>query len=203
MKLIRSWPINPPKDRARVKDGMERFMQDKYDYRGLADYDDDIVLIEWDVAVDRDELVHFIEHARREPDRPLGAPFKLFRDSAYGNEPEWPEGVEWVWPLLHWKGEGSRPGPRPGDPDTPGSYTEMAQPGDPTCNGISFGLVYLPRKLLRAHEDAWPGRVADVSFSVWHYENVRPDIPICWHVRPAHLHYDLPTVEPRKGKRKG
>lgn len=197
MKLIRSWPIHPPKGRARVKDCIERFYQDKFDYRGLADYDDDILLIEWDLAVDRDELEHFIEHALREPKRPLAAPFKLYRNSAYGSLGNWPSDTPWVWPLLHWRGEGTRPGPNPGDPDIPGSYTEMAQVGDPTCNGISFGLTYLPRKLLRAHEAAWDGRVSDTSFSSWHYFNVRPDMRICWHARPAHLHYELPEVPAR------
>ena len=197
MRLLRSWPANPPKDRARVKDCIERFVMDGFDYRGLADYDDDILLIEWDVAVDLDELEHFIDHARREPKRPLATPFKLWRRSAYGAATNWPDGVEWFWPLLHWRGEGSRPGPSDGDPDLPGSHTEMAQMGDPTCNGFSFGLVYLPRKLLRAHEAARDGRVSDTSFSVWHFHNVRPDARICWHVRPTHLHYDLPVVPQR------
>lgn len=191
MRLIRSWPANPPKGRSRVVDGLDRFVMDGFDYRGLADYNDDVVLLEWDIAVDGDDLDHFIEHAQREPKRPLASPYKLHRASAYGDL--LPGDVPWVWPLLHWVGPGSRPGPVPGDPDVPGTHSEMAQMGDPTCNGFSFGLVYLPRKLIRRHEAAWDGRISDTSFSVWHYNHVRPDAPICWHVRPVHLHYDVPA----------
>jgi hypothetical protein len=36
MKLIRSWPANPPKDGARVKDNLERLVLDGFDYWGLA-----------------------------------------------------------------------------------------------------------------------------------------------------------------------
>jgi hypothetical protein len=198
VKLIRSWPANPPKGRARVEDGIERFLMDKGDYRGLADYDDDILLVEWDIAVNRDELVHFIEHALQEPERPLSAPVKFFRHSPYGSLHPWPDGVDSVWPLMHWRGEGTRPGPNAGGPDLPGSRTEIAKVGEPTCNGFTFGLVYLPRELVRAHEEAWDGRIFDHSFSAWHFYNVRPDVRICWEVRPSHLHYDLPSVPGRR-----
>ena len=40
-----------------------------------------------------------------------------------------------------------------------------------------------------------PKHFGDVSFSVWHYNNVRPDARVCWHVRPVHLHFDPPTFD--------
>jgi len=188
MKLVRSWPAVVPENRPHIVDGMDRVLIDKYDYRPLADLNDDVLLIEWDIAVGREEILHFAEHAEREPDRVLTAPYKLYRDSNYRDH--WPDPDNpWVWMLNHWVGEGSRPNGAQGE-TIPGTQTLMPQVGDPTCNGFGFGLVYLPRDLIRAFVATGPEHFGDVSFSVWHHNNVRPDVPICWHVRPVHLHFD-------------
>lgn len=192
MRLVRSWPAKPPANRPRVVDGIERFVIDNFDYRGLVDLDDDVLLLEWDIAVGLEDIEHFAEHAEREPERVLTAPYKLYRDSSYRDY--WPDPDQpWTWMLNHWVGEGSRPNAAQGQ-TIPGSETFMPEVGDKTCNGFGFGMVYLPRDLIRAFVETDPTRFMDVPFSVWHYHNVRHDVPICWHVRPVHLHFDVPSV---------
>lgn len=193
MRLIRSWPAVPP-NRPHVIDTMERLIIDEFDYRPLADLRDDVLLIEWDLAVGREEIEHFAEHATREPDRVLTAPYKLYRDSGY--RATWPEPDNpWVWMLNQWEGDGERPNLAQGE-TIPGSRTLMPQPGDATCNGFGFGMIYLPGELIRRFVEENPGKhFGDVSFSVWHYKNVRPDARVCWHVRPAHLNFEVPRSE--------
>jgi hypothetical protein len=196
MRLVRSWPARVPEGRPHVVDGMERLIIEDFDYRPLADLDDDVLLIEWDIAAGREEIEHFAEHAYREPKRVLTAPYKLYRDSGY--RPHWPEPDNpWVWMLNHWRGEGERPDAAQGE-TIPGSHTVMPDIGDPTCNGFGFGMIYLPRKLIRRFVKTDPSHFGDVSFSVWHFHNVRPDARICWHVRPVHLHADVPSVPERQ-----
>jgi hypothetical protein len=71
-------------------------------------------------------------------------------------------------------------------------------PADPVCHRFGFGMVYLPRALLAAFADDWLahnpyGNLTDETFSGWHYQiQTDPDVPICWDVRPVHLHYDPP-----------
>lgn len=201
MKLIRSWPaLELPEGRAYVEDGIERFYNTAYDYRGLADYNDDILLLEWDIAVGGQEIAHFAEHAYRTPDDVLAAPYRLYRTKRY--EHLWPEHdtVGWAWIMVDWLG-------REPDPDAlgvppPGEQLSGKQVGDQTANRVGFGMIYLPRKLIRKFCKAERGRLTDTSFSDWHYLNVRPDIPICWHVRPVHLHFDVPQMPARPKKEK-
>src|SRR6266705_1341970 len=81
MRLIRSWPAKPPAGRACVQDGMERLVMDGYDYRCIEAIDDDVLLLEWDIAIGEHELVRFAERARQAPDRVLVAPYPLYRST--------------------------------------------------------------------------------------------------------------------------
>jgi hypothetical protein len=76
MKLVRSWPAEIPEGRAYVVDDIPKFImgnegERQFDYRGLVDLDDDVVLIEWDIAVGGEQLALFMERAKAEPDRPV------------------------------------------------------------------------------------------------------------------------------------
>ena len=170
MKAIRSWPAKVPADRCYVVDTLPRLVMDRFDYRCLGDVDDDIVLLEWDVAVGKEDLEAFIAKAKAQPDRVLVAPYKIYTPTERAvalRRPFW----------VH---------RRYGDGE---STTRFVQPDDETCHLFGLGLAYLPRRIVAAFLKSWPGHFSDGSFSGWHYRNVTKEVPIAWDVRPVHLHY--------------
>ena len=81
MRVIRSFPETIPPGRAYVQDGLERFCMSGYDYTGLKQLGEDLVLLEWDIAVSELDLARFAERASGR-DWPMVAPY-LSRDSAH------------------------------------------------------------------------------------------------------------------------
>lgn len=172
MRLVRSWPARVPPGRAHVQDDLPRLVVEDYDYRVLGDVDDDVLLIEWDIAVGKEDLEEFAARAAAAPDRVLVAPYRLYAyQSGNSCPPRW----------AHRRYEGT--------PET-GRLVHV-QDGDPAAHLWGLGLTYLPRAFTRSFLAAWGGHVSDGSLSGWHYRNVRPDVPITWDIRPVHLHYDL------------
>jgi hypothetical protein len=176
VKLIRSWPAKIPTGRAYVIDTLERLVIDNHHYGPLADIDDDILLIEWDMAVDKQELIGFAGRARATPGRVLVAPYRIY----YPNLP-WPVPI---WAHRHWAGEPA------GMVNITGATP--VDDGDEYCQLFGLGLVYLPRGIVRAYfADAYSAHFGDTEFSSWHYRNVAHDVPIDWSTRPVHLNYRL------------
>lgn len=173
MKLIRSFPADVPPGRSYVVDDAKKFFNADYDYRGLAAFRDDVVHIDWDTAVSREDLACFADLAREHPDRVLVAPVPVYPDSRAGLPGT-------VWNLRRYTDGESRL-----------RYIEI---GEPTCHLFGFGMVYLPAKLLDAFERDWPGRFDDTGFAGWHYRHVEREVPIAWQVRPVHLHYRISEV---------
>lgn len=178
MKLVRSWPANIPEGRSYVVDDIPKFVMGgegrrEFDYRGLIDLNDDVVLIEWDIAVGGEHLALFMERAKAEPDKVRVAPYLLYRR---GNRmPQVPFYVHRI------RRE---------------SVRRWAQPGDTHCQYFGFGLVYLPADLLRRYVAQMGTRehFGDSEFSRWHMLNVTRDVPIDWDITLVHLHYQLPEV---------
>jgi hypothetical protein len=157
-----------------VVDTLPRLVMRDYDYRCLADIDDDVLLIEWDLAVDREGFERFIDLARSNPGDVLVAPYRLYKPTRTG-APELPQ------PIWCHRRYG------PGE-----TSTRFVTPDDETCHMFGLGLAYLPRAIVRAYLAAWPDlHFSDSSFSGWHYRHVRQETPIAWDVRPAHLHYAI------------
>lgn len=178
MKILRSWPERIPEGRNYVVDGLDRLVMSGYDYRVLADVDDDVLMLEWDMAVGGDDLEAFARRAKLAPDRVLVAPYRIYVSSG-GLE------VKLRQPIWCHRKFNS-------------PYTvEFVQPSDPVCHFFGFGMIYLPRvlveKFLPFLEQLGPGRNFDDStFSQWHYRNAPdPEVPITWDIRPVHLHYKL------------
>ena len=92
MRILRSFPNeDPPPGRGYVQDSLERFPQPAFDYTGLKAFADDVIIVEWDIAVSAADLAAFTERAGGEH-WPIVAPF-LNRDSAH---------------YMHWRADGLR-----------------------------------------------------------------------------------------------
>lgn len=177
MRLLRSWPAQIPPGRNYVNDQIERFVMDGYRYDRLAEVDDDILLLEWDVAVGVEDLERFIDRARSDPTRIIVAPYRLYVSTI--RETPLPGGPKWVHRY-----------------DT-GRHVDT---GDPFCHWFGLGMAYLPREIVRVFsidlanhlkQNQWVEGFNDCSFSIWHWRVTRQQVPICWDVRPVHLHYKL------------
>jgi hypothetical protein len=173
MRILRSWPATVPAGRAHVVDNIERLVMDGYDYRVLGDVNDDVLLLEWDIAVGLEDLERFAAAATEDPGRVLVAPYRLY---------SYASGRPHLGRWAHRRYEG--------DPAT--GHLRHVDENDTACHLFGLGMTYLPRDITQAFLAAWDGRVCDVSLSGWHYRNITPEVPIAWDVRPVHLHYDIP-----------
>ena len=182
MKLVRTYPPAEPelmRSRNRVEDDTPRAFIQRYDNRSLLQFKDDLIILEWDIALSREDLFTFAEVARGS-DQVLAAPYRLYRES---DERLPPEGV-WSPRVV----------------TNPTSLdARWVRPGDLTCDFFGFGCTYVPHKLIEAfctdkdYETADP-RMTDANFSVWHYRRVGTPVPILWAIRPVHLHYATPEL---------
>jgi hypothetical protein len=174
MRLLRSWPSRIPEGRSYVVDDIERLVIDNHSYGPLSAVDDDVLLLEWDIAIGQEDLRHFADHAAKDPDRVLVAPYRIYADT-YNLTAD-------VWAHRRWDGTGL------GTVTPSGAVT--VETGDPTCNLFGLGMVYLPRRVHREFGAvARSSHFGDVSFSMWHFEHVAEEVPICWDVHPVHLNY--------------
>jgi hypothetical protein len=189
MKLVRSWPAEIPEGRAYVVDDIPKFVMGRdgerqFDYRGLVDLNDDVVLIEWDIAIGGAELALFMKRAKKEPDRVRVAPYFLYRGGRPADRRG--PGVAQIPFYCH----------RIRDP---GTRSWVRGPEDKHCNLFGFGLVYLPAVLLKAFVAQMDpaSHFGDTEFSKWHMRNAPKDhrnVPIDWDCHAVHLHYNLPGV---------
>lgn len=180
MRWLRSYPEPKPEHRTYVEDAFtERFFNANYDYSGLAEYDDDILLIEWDIAASPEMLEKFGVAARREPDKVLVAPHRL-----YDHRPE-P-----VWAHRRIERDGTE---------------RWIRENELFCDLFAFGLVYLPQQHIRAFlespketrgtpvgvkpEDYTDYRFIDQTFSMWYHRQGLGPVHVAWYVRPVHLHF--------------
>lgn len=194
MRTLRAYPY----DLATVAKGNERryiidptiehFYHDNYDYTGLGAYDDDILLIEWDMAASRQDMERMETIARENPHEACVAPY-LLDEPERENRPVWAHRRVWETD----EEEGVIAGER---------WIDFKEP---FAEYIGFGLVYLPRDLIRRFLDADPAtrgtpynvemgkyhdtRFIDGTFSAWHFRNVEQFIYVAWQVLPIHLHW--------------
>jgi hypothetical protein len=174
MKIIRSWPATIPPNRCYVVDTLERFILDDYSYRGLGDYADDILLLEWDTAVSSEDLDRFLAGIREDPARVLVAPYRLYQGTMRQHI-VYPQPM---WSMRRYADETEQ---------TMRYVTE----DDATCHLWGLGMTYLPRAVISDFLADHPGHLNDTALSGWHYRNVEKETRIAWDVRPVHLHYPI------------
>lgn len=175
MKLIRSWPKEIPEGRSYVMDDIPRLVMSDFDYRCLIDVDDDVVLIEWDIAVGGEQLRTFMERALETPEKVRVAPYLLYRGGRRGG-PQVPYYVHRV---------------------VQQSVKRWARPEDTHCQMFGFGLTYLPAHFVRGFVDHLrpQNQFNDSTFSRWHMLTApNRNVPIDWDCHAIHLHYTTPEV---------
>lgn len=191
MKLVRSWPQRIPEGRiGYVIDDMPRLLIDRYDLRPLGDIDDDVLLLEWDLAVGREDLLTFAGRACEYPERVMVAPYRLYPD---GN----PGLTEPIWAHRRFR-----------DGIVPGQWVQIRldvlphiREGEPFCHLFGLGMIYLPRRLVRRFIDEYCTRnpqasFDDHNFAEWHFHHAeQPEVPVTWDIRPVHLHYSTQGLE--------
>ena len=185
MRWLRSWPANPPAGRAHVVDDMERLVIDNYDYTPLGSIDDDVCLLEWDMALSPGDMQSFALHAIESRNSVQVAPYPLYHVAPFRSM----GGGVWAHRRV-WR------------------HSETwVETGTPDCDYAAFGCIYLPRDAVRAflaseapargRDPRLPAdaeysdrRFTDQTFSVWHHWHAkRGPIPVHWDVRPVHLHW--------------
>lgn len=171
MKIVRTWPHKVPPHRGHVLDDLPRHIMRGYSYRGLFnEVDDDVLILEWDIAASFEHLSDMRDLIATEPDVVHAAPYRVY---LVPRDP----GPHWVMRRYDEAGD-----------------LQWVTEDDKTCHAFGFGMTYVPREVSRAYLAANPRRLAsvsDTSFSRWHFDNVRAEVPIPWHIRPVHLHYEL------------
>jgi hypothetical protein len=179
MRLLRSWPDRIPEGRSYVVDDIERLVIDNHHYGPLAAISDDVLLLEWDIAVGQEDLRQFVSRARAQPDRVLVAPYRIYAD-VYNLPCD-------VWAHRVWGGDGV------GTISPNGAIP--IRDGAPTCNLFGLGMIYLPAAIFRSWFACCPdAQFGDTQFSMWHYQYVTREVPIAWEVRPVHLNYLTPKI---------
>lgn len=168
MRWLRSWPDPIPPHRAYVVDDMERLIIRDYDYSPLSSFDEDLIVCEWDIALGASDVLLFERRAREHADRVLVAPYLLYR----------PSPAHWAHRRVVWADQAQSVG------------TRWIQTQETRCDLFGFGLIYMPRDVLTAWGNMRaPGeRFTDETFPRWHW-SIHGSTPVCWDVRPVHLHY--------------
>ena len=186
MKVFRSRPPDRliTSDRAYVVDPLPQLVVGDYDLTSaLAEVDDDVLLLEWDLAVDRDQLLAFVDTARAEPDLVRVAPYRLYAtyDERLAHEMH---GLRFREPEDVWAHRVA----------VSAHAWRFIDEQDQTCDIFGLGVVWLPGKLIRRFIETKPPewRFDDTTFSGWHQTTIGAPVPIEWECRPVHLHYEFP-----------
>lgn len=177
MKLLRLLPEHIPEKRNYVIDQLDTMTIWNYDMSPVADLNDDVILLEWDMAVAYHDLVNFIIHARSAPHLVHVAPYVLYPVSTDLVTPVWAhrEMVREIPLQLNW-----------------------IDYGEPVCDIFSTGMVYLPGDVLKEASNtetiSWQPNLTDSKLAFWYYYNIGKKIPVHWDVRPIHLHYSVERI---------
>jgi hypothetical protein len=176
-------PETIPPYRNYVVDQIDQVPIWDYDMACLAELNDDLILLEWDIVVAHHDLVNFIQHARMSPDRVQVAPYVLYPISTDLDGPVWAHRN-----MIH-------------EVPLQLSWVDF---GESTCDLFSTGMIYIPQKILRDCVDdvdhiAWQKNLTDSKLAFWHYHKVGKPVPIHWDIRPIHLHYSVEDVYNARG----
>lgn len=178
MNILRTWPTNIPEGRNYVVDSLDRVEIQNYDMHFLADLNDSVILLEWDIAVAYHDLWNFRAHATASPNQVHVAPYVLYPETDESLD----ELVAPVW--AHREMLNELP-----------LQLRWIDYGESTCDIFSTGMVYLPKQIVQrlAESDdvvTWHHNITDSKLAFWYYHVIGEKVPVHWDVRPIHLHYN-------------
>jgi hypothetical protein len=175
MYILRAMPKRIPEGRNYVVDQIEQVFIDNYDMRFLTELDDDLILIEWDIAAAMHDLHNMIVHCRQAPTQIHVAPYPLYPVSL-------DELMAPVWAHRHMI-------------QVMPQQLEWIDYGDTVCDIFSTGMVYFPLEVLQRLKESdelitWHSNIDDSKIAFWYYSTFKKKVAVHWDVRPIHLHYD-------------
>lgn len=176
MKLVRSWPLEPPADHPQIIDNCERVYIPTVDYRPLVELEDDVIQLDWDVAVGRNELRAFAQKCLAEPDLVRVAPTMVYPTRMHRHHKD----MEFKDTWLVFK-------------QLPIGRASL-EPGEPYCDYFGFGLVYLPWWTIKGfteyQEQQGNGNpFLDSLFDVWYRKVSGKRVPVEWDTHAVHINY--------------
>lgn len=176
MKLVRSWPedMTGLEEHPRVLDNCERLYIPSIDYSPLLALDDNVLLLEWDVVVGKDELRAFARKCLDEPDEVRVAPTRQYNTRQWRKEKKRNFNEEWfVYKRLD---IGRR----------------TLEYGEPYCNEFAFGVIYLPYWAIKGFMDSKQPTTPfiDRTFAIW-FNKVTEfhPVPVEWDTNAIHMNY--------------
>ncbi|MGH7239802.1 MAG: hypothetical protein ACREHG_07005, partial [Candidatus Saccharimonadales bacterium] len=142
------------------------------------DLNDDVIHLDWDVAVGLNELRTFAKKCIAEPDIVRTAPTMTY-------------------PSRYWYAEGSASHPWKEEwmarIQMPVG-NRVIQRGEPYANFVGFGLIYLPQWTLKEFTESLrgSGNFRDGNFCEWYYKRTSGQpIPVEWGVNAVHINYSF------------
>jgi hypothetical protein len=187
MKITRTMPPPHPdikRGRNFIEDEFPKTYITEYDNTPLLEYASDLVVLEWDIAVSKEDLEIFCELAAQTPDQVMVAPYKLYPES----DPQAiPAGGVYAHRIVQ---------------NAATLHARWLTVADWYCDLFGFGMVYLPQELIKGFMAAQDRnnlpdhRMTDANFSAWHYREVKQPVAVNWACKPVHLHYETPGEYP-------
>lgn len=171
MRIVRSFPRVIPPNRAYIVDQLERFYNQDYGYAGFQQVtaEDDIILLEWDIAIDQPNLRRFIRHCETQPDWPVTAPYHKTEDDI----------VHW----MHFRKTGMSP--------HGGELWRPIFEGERDCDQVGTGIMYFPQGILDGCPNSDAGSQVLNDGLISRYLRSLPQwkpVPIMWDITVTHLH---------------
>jgi hypothetical protein len=180
MRLVRSWPADPPGEHARCVDALERVLTPPFDYAPLAGLEADVIHLDWDIAADPALLARFAGRAAEDPDRVLVGPYLTWPGSRHGSDPSPRDLPGPVWTAKVYE-------------DRTETAMRYVTETDVFADLWGFGLVYLPHMWLVAFLLDQGGKMGDMEFSGWYYRQAGP-ARLAWDCVPFHLNFPAPVL---------
>lgn len=160
-------------------DAIPRVETPPFDYAPLADMGEDLIHLDWDMAVSPEDLDTFAHLAMAAPQDVLVAPYRTYPGSIFGADPQGRDLESPVWTAKVYS-------------DAREQSMRNVTEDDTHAHLWGFGLVYLPAKWLCGYAARFPGeKMGDGEFSGWYYRQAGPAL-LAWGVRPVHLNFPPP-----------
>ena len=186
IEIVRSWPPEQwmLEDHPYVVDNARRVVINSKrkggtyftDYRPLYQVGQDMIHLDWDMAIGRDELRDFADRCRENPHKLRTMACRTYPTRRYQLGLDETKQTEWhAWHSLNPKVE--------------------VEPGDPYCKWFSFAAIYLPWSIWKPFVESF-GDKRDIwcsarSLASWYHINVEDKIALDWETNIVHVNYSI------------